>query len=180
MRLWCAKRTIAAQIPSPRGQFCQKRTKRPLLRGRGTLGGTLRDNLGDGNCESKIAASTVGTLIGIIQKVFSEKASAIARMRQKYVRNASKMHHKCVKMGLVLLGQKERCKMRPKCVKIASKCVKNVRNTFGGEHLLYDTELTQVTWKPPGADDEEGDGDEDYDDDDEDREDGERDDEVCF
>ena len=28
--------------------------------------------------------------IGIVQKVFSEKASAIARMRQKCVRNASK------------------------------------------------------------------------------------------
>ena len=48
---------------------------------------------------------------GIVQKVFSEKASAIARMRQK-----------CVKMGLVLLGEKRN----------VPKCVKNARNTFGG------------------------------------------------
>ena len=52
--------------------------------------------------------------IGIVQKVFSEKASAIARMRQKCVRNASKMR-------LVLLGKEERSKMRQKCVKIASE-----------------------------------------------------------
>ena len=44
-------------------------------------------------------------LLGIVQKVFSEKASAIARMRQKCVRNASKMR-------LVLLGKEERSKMR--------------------------------------------------------------------
>ena len=51
------------------------------------------------------------------------------------------MRQKCVKMGLVLLGKEE----RPKCVRNASKlrrkCVKNARNTFGGEHLLDDTEL---------------------------------------
>ena len=52
--------------------------------------------------------------LGIVQKVFSEKASAIARMRQKCVRNASKMRQKCVKMGLVLLGKEERSKMRQK------------------------------------------------------------------
>ena len=63
-----------------------------------------------------------GLCIGIVQKVFSEKASAIARMRQK-----------CVKMGLVLLGKEERSKMRQKCVKITSK-------TFGGENLLDDTD----------------------------------------
>ena len=78
--------------------------------------------------------------IGIVQKVFSEKASATARMRQKCVRNASKMRQKCVKIGLVLLGKEE----RPKCVRNASKlrpkCVKNARNTFGGEHLLDDTD----------------------------------------
>ena len=77
---------------------------------------------------------------GIVQKVFSEKASAIARMRQKCVRNASKMRQKCVKMGLVLLGKEE----RPKCVRNPSemrqKCVKNARNTLGGEHLLDDTD----------------------------------------
>ena len=84
---------------------------------------------------------TCGGLIGIVQKVFSEKASAIARMRQKCVRNASKMRQKCVKMGLVLLGKEE----HPKCVrnpsKLRQKCVKNPRNTFGGEHLLDDTDL---------------------------------------
>ena len=53
------------------------------------------------------------SLIGIVQKVFSEKALAIARMRQKCVRNASKRRQKCVKMGLVLLGKEE----RPKCVR---------------------------------------------------------------
>ena len=42
-------------------------------------------------------------MLGIVQKVFSEKASAIARMRQKCVRNASEMRQKCVKMGLVLM-----------------------------------------------------------------------------
>ena len=47
--------SIAAQLPSPRGQFW-KRKKCPLLRGRGNLGGILRDNLGEGNWESKIAA----------------------------------------------------------------------------------------------------------------------------
>ena len=54
------------------------------------------------------------------------------------------MRQKCVKMGLVLLGKEE----RPKCVrnpsKLRHKCVKNARNTFGGEHLLDDTELTCV------------------------------------
>ena len=78
--------------------------------------------------------------IGIVQKVFSEKASAIARMRQKCVRNASKMRQKCFKMGLVLLGIEE----GPKCIrnpsKLRQKCVKNARNTFGGEHLLDDTD----------------------------------------
>ena len=49
--------------------------------------------------------------------MFSEKASAIARMRQKCVRNSSEMRQKCVKMGLVLLGKEE----RSKCVKNASK-----------------------------------------------------------
>ena len=48
--------SVAAQLPSPRGQF-RKREKNPsLLWGRGNLGGILRDNLGEGNCESKIAA----------------------------------------------------------------------------------------------------------------------------
>ena len=55
--------------------------------------------------------------------------------------NSSEMRQKCVKMGLVLLGKEE----RPKCVrnpsKLRQKCVKNARNTFGGEHLLDDTEM---------------------------------------
>ena len=84
--------------------------------------------------------------LGIVQKVFSEKASAIARMRQKRVSNASNMRQKCVKMGLVLLGKEE----RPKCVrnpsKLRQKCVKNPRNTFRGEHLLDDTEHHAMHW----------------------------------
>ena len=44
-------------------------------------------------------------------------------------------------MGLVLVGKEE----RPKCVRnpsdLRQKCVKNAQNTFGGEHLLDDTEL---------------------------------------
>ena len=76
--------------------------------------------------------------IGIVQKVFSEKASAIARMRQKCVRNASKMRQKCVKMGLVLL---ERGTSK-NASEIRQNCVKSARNTFGGEHLLDDTDPT--------------------------------------
>ena len=37
-----------------------KRKKCPLLWGRGNLGGILGDNLGEGNCESKIAARQWG------------------------------------------------------------------------------------------------------------------------
>ena len=36
------------------------RPKLPLLWGRGNLGGILRDNLGEGNCESKVAARQWG------------------------------------------------------------------------------------------------------------------------
>ena len=86
--------------------------------------------------------------LGIVQKVFSEKASAIARMRQKCVRNASKMRQKCVKMGLVLLGKEERRKCVRNSSKLRQKCVKNPRNTFGGEHPLDDTEKP-LFWKPP-------------------------------
>ena len=80
---------------------------------------------------------------GTVQKVFSEKASAIARMRQKCVRNASKMRQKCVKVGLVLLGKEDRSKMRQKCVKIASKmrqkCAEHLwgRTPFGRYRLLF-------------------------------------------
>ena len=52
-------------------------------------------------------------------------------------------------MGLVLLGKEE----RPKCVRNPSKlrqnCVKNARNTFGGEHLLDDTDKIRVTGQKP-------------------------------
>ena len=86
-------------------------------------------------------------IFGIVQKVFSEKASAIARMRQKCVRNASKMRHKCVtnasQMHHNLLGKEERSKMRQKCVKIASKmhqkCAEHLwgRTPFGWYRYLY-------------------------------------------
>ena len=52
-------RSVAAQLPTPRGQF-RKREKSPLLWARGNLGGILRDNLGEGNCEAKIAARQRG------------------------------------------------------------------------------------------------------------------------
>ena len=44
------------------------------------------------------------------------------------------MRQKCVRMGLVLLGKEERSKIR-------LKYVKNALNTFGGEHLLDDTDI---------------------------------------
>ena len=72
--------------------------------------------------------------VGIVQKVFSEKASAIARMRQKCVKNASEMRQN----GSCFIGKRGRSKMRQK---LRQKCVKNARNTFGGEHLLDDTFL---------------------------------------
>ena len=52
-------RSIEAQLPSPRGQFWKK-TKRPLLWGERQFGRHLRDNLGGGNCESKLAARQWG------------------------------------------------------------------------------------------------------------------------
>ena len=52
--------SAAAQLPSPRGQF-GKRRNCPLLWGRGNLGGILRGNFGEGNCESKIARETIGS-----------------------------------------------------------------------------------------------------------------------
>ena len=53
-------RSIAAQLPSPRGQFW-KRKKCPLLWGRGNLGGILRDNVGEGNLRVKNCRETVGS-----------------------------------------------------------------------------------------------------------------------
>ena len=52
-------RSAAAQLPSPRGQFWKSKNC-PLLWGRGTLGGILRDNLGEGIWESKIVARQWG------------------------------------------------------------------------------------------------------------------------
>ena len=48
------------------------------------------------------------------------------------------MRQKCVKRGLVLLGKEERSKMR-------QNCVQKARNTFGGEHLLDDTDSRSVS-----------------------------------
>ena len=50
------------------------------------------------------------------------------------------MRQKCVKMGLVLLGKEERRKCVRNPSKLRQKCVKVPRNTFGGEHLLDDTD----------------------------------------
>ena len=77
--------------------------------------------------------------LGIVQKVFPEKASAIARMRQKCVKNSSKMRQngsrlqKCTKMGPVLLEKRNVPKMRQKCVKNVSK----MRGTSLGENTFW-------------------------------------------
>ena len=93
------------------------------------------------------------TLFGIVQKVFSEKASAIARMRQKCVRNASKM----LQDGFFfLLGKEERSKMRQKCVKIASemrqKCAEHLwgRTPFGRYRIVLNPcylEMGQIRFR---------------------------------
>ena len=76
---------------------------------------------------------------GVFGKVVGNSQNA-SEMRQTCVKNASEMRQKCVK---ILLGKEE----HPKCVRNASKlrpkCVKNARNTFGGEHLLDDTNKRQ-------------------------------------
>ena len=60
-------------------------------------------------------------IAGIVQKVFSEKASAIARTRQKCVRNALKMRQN----GSCFIGKRgtfqNASEMRQNCVKNASK-----------------------------------------------------------
>ena len=73
-------------------------------------------------CSLLLGFGHTQSIIGIVQKVFSEKASAIARMRQK-----------CVRMGLVLLGKEEGSKMRQKCIKLASK----TRGTPLGENTFW-------------------------------------------
>ena len=64
--------------------------------------------------------------LGIVQKVFSEKASAIERMRQKCVKNASKW-------VFFLLGKEARSKMGQNCVKNASK----MHGTPSGENTFW-------------------------------------------
>ena len=76
----------------------------------------------------------LGEMIGIVQKVFSEKASAIARMRQKCVRDASKMRQN----GSCFVGKRGTFQ---NASEMRQNCVKNARNTFGGEHLLDDIEI---------------------------------------
>ena len=59
----CRETICVSQLPrnySHRGGNLERRKKKPLLWGRGNLGGILRDNLGEGNCESKIAARQWG------------------------------------------------------------------------------------------------------------------------
>ena len=68
--------------------------------------------------------------VGVVQKVFSEKASAIARMRQKCVRNASKwVFFHWGKRGTF----QNASEMRQKCVKNASK----MRRTPLGENTFW-------------------------------------------
>ena len=54
---------MLAQLPRkyPHRRGNCERIKRPLLGGRGNLGGILRDNLGEGDCESKKCRETVGS-----------------------------------------------------------------------------------------------------------------------
>ena len=52
-------RSIAAQLPSPRGNFARGENVLKNV-ARGNLGGILRDSLGEGSCESKIAARQWG------------------------------------------------------------------------------------------------------------------------
>ena len=85
--------------------------------------------------------------IGIIQKVFSEKASAIARMRQKCIRNASEMRQKCVRHASkwVLFYWEKRnvqnaSEIRQNCVKNASK----MRGTPLGENTFWTIPITDT------------------------------------
>ena len=97
---------------------------------------TFLQNFQSNFCKQPLPERPHNWIFGIVQKVFSEKASAIARMRQKYVRNASKMRQN----GSCFIGKRgtfqNASEMRHNCV---PKCVKNAQNIFGGEHLLDDT-----------------------------------------
>ena len=78
------------------------------------------------------------------QKVFSEKASAIARMRQKCIKNASEMRQN----GSCFIGKRGTSKMRQKSVKFASKMRQKYaehlwgRTPFGRYRSKTDSKLT--------------------------------------
>ena len=74
-------------------------------------------------------ASRVKIITGIVQKVFSEKASAIARMRQKCVRNASKW----VFFYWEKRNVQNASEIRQNCVKNASE----MRGTPLGENTFW-------------------------------------------
>ena len=67
--------------------------------------------------------------------MFSEKASAIARMR-------SKMRQKCVKNASCFIWKRGTFQ---NASEMRQNCVKNARNTFRGEHLLNDTDFHFAT-----------------------------------
>ena len=79
--------------------------------------------------------------LGIVQKVFSEKASAIAKMRQKCVKNASEMRQN----GSCFVGKRGTSKMRQK---LRQKCVTNASKTPLGENtlILDDAEEPFFDW----------------------------------
>ena len=74
------------------------------------------------------------TNFGIVQKVFSEKASAIARIRQKCVRNASKMRQN----GSSFVGKEERPKW---------SASDSVLSTNGTKNCDVDCEPQGLFWK---------------------------------
>ena len=103
--------SLLSLLPSCRRLSC---LARPTCQKQAELQATVHHfHLGFPLCAIGLPKQTCSSpwcIFGIVHKVFSEKASAIARMRQK-----------CVRMGLVLLGKEGAPKMRQKSVKIASK-----------------------------------------------------------
>ena len=76
--------------------------------------------------------------IGIVYKVFSEKVSALTRMRQKRVTNASEMRQNLFQNGsfFFYLGKEESSKMRQHASKMRQKCQApkkgtNIKNLAG-------------------------------------------------
>ena len=61
-------------------------------------------------------------------------------------KNASEMRQKCVKNASQFSGKRGTFQ---NASDMRQKCVKNARNTFGGEHLLDDTEKHTVRPPPP-------------------------------